>query len=92
MMGEFAVDPFGSECCGSLAFCNLALACFGPLIQDIETTTLNRRSRGRVSLPVLAHKTRRLGRQAGPVVGVLLPHWPVGRDPALMTPFRLAAN
>ena len=30
----------------------------------------------------LAHKTRRLGRQAGPVVGVLLPHSPVGRNGA----------
>ena len=31
----------------------------------------------------MAHKTRRLGRQAGPVVGVLLPHSPGGRNGAL---------
>jgi hypothetical protein len=33
--------------------------------------------------PVMAHRTRRLGRQAGPVTGVLLPHRPVGRNGAL---------
>jgi hypothetical protein len=30
----------------------------------------------------MAHRTRRFGRQAGPVSGVLLPHWPVGWDGA----------
>jgi hypothetical protein len=31
---------------------------------------------------VLARMTRRLGRPAGPVIGVLLPRWSVGRNGA----------